>query len=292
MASLSNDTNESSKNSGVSRLGKGLGALISDSAGKDYIKEVEIDKIIPNPMQPRKIFDLEKIDELSQSITEQGILQPIIVRQINNNYEIIAGERRFKAAKKAGLLKVPVIIKKADDEESLEIAIIENVQREDLSAIEEGEAYKLLIEKYNYTQEALANRLGKNRATITNTLRLLKLPTQIKDDINSGKMTSGHARAILAIENEKEQLKIAEKVINENLSVRDVEKLVKDKKEPKKPARVEKKKLEIVEIESMLRDFLGTKVKIKDGNNKGKIEIEYYSDGDLERILETIGAAR
>lgn len=271
------------------RLGKGLESLISSGGDrKEYIKEIEVDKLIPNPTQPRKNFDLEKIEELSNSIKENGILQPIIARQIGETYEIIAGERRFKAALLAGIKKVPVIIRKMEDDKSLEIALIENIQREDLNPLEEADAYKLLIEKYKYTQEELANKLGKNRATITNTLRLLRLPDQIKNDINIGKISSGHARAILSLDGEKEQLKIADKVVKESLSVRDVEKLVKDKKELKRSQKMDNKKIEILEIENKLKEYLGTKVKIKDGNNKGKIEIEYYSNGDLERIAESM----
>lgn len=271
------------------RLGKGLESLISSGGErKEYIKEIEVERLIPNPTQPRKSFDEEKIEELSNSIKENGILQPIIARQIGENFEIIAGERRYKAALKAGIKKVPVIVRKMEDDKSLEIALIENIQREDLNPLEEADAYRLLIEKYKYTQEELANKLGKNRATITNTMRLLRLPDQIKNDIFVGKISSGHARAILSVEGEKEQIKIADKVVKEALSVRDVEKLVKDKKETKKSQKMENKKIEILEIENRLKEYLGTKVKIKDGNNKGKIEIEYYSNGDLERIAESM----
>ena len=273
-----------------SKLGKGLGALIADK--KDYIIEMDIGNIVQNPVQPRKTFEDEKIKELADSIIEKGILQPIIVREKNGKYEIIAGERRFRAATEAKLKKVPVIIKNVDDEESLELAIIENVQREDLNPIEEGEAYRVLIEKYDYTQEELAKKLGKNRTTITNKLRALKLPETIKNYIAEGKISSGHAVAILSIDDNKEQLKFAQKIANDSISVRAAESMAKDIKKGtgKKSNRVESKTVEIVEIENKMRDFLGTRVKIKEIKGKGgKIEIELYSEGDLERILETIG---
>lgn len=273
-----------------SKLGKGLGALIADK--KDYIIEMDIGNIVQNPVQPRKTFEDEKIKELADSIIEKGILQPIIVREKNGKYEIIAGERRFRAATEAKLKKVPVIIKNVDDEESLELAIIENVQREDLNPIEEGEAYRVLIEKYDYTQEELAKKLGKNRTTITNKLRALKLPETIKNYIAEGKISSGHAVAILSIDDNKEQLKFAQKIANDSISVRAAESMAKDIKKGtcKKSNRVESKTVEIVEIENKMRDFLGTRVKIKEIKGKGgKIEIEFYSEGDLERILETIG---
>lgn len=273
-----------------SKLGKGLGALIADK--KDYIIEMDIGNIVQNPVQPRKTFEDEKIKELADSIIEKGILQPIIVREKNGKYEIIAGERRFRAATEAKLKKVPVIIKNVDDEESLELAIIENVQREDLNPIEEGEAYRVLIEKYDYTQEELAKKLGKNRTTITNKLRALKLPETIKNYIAEGKISSGHAVAILSIDDNKEQLKFAQKIANDSISVRAAESMAKDIKKGtgKKSNRVDSKTVEIVEIENKMRDFLGTRVKIKEIKGKGgKIEIEFYSEGDLERILETIG---
>jgi len=268
-------------------LGKGLNALIKE---KEYILELEIDKIEANPLQPRKNFDESKIEELSESIKENGIIQPIIVRKTDEKYEIIAGERRYRAAKQAKLSKIPVIVKEAEDEKSLEIAVIENIQREDLNPVEEGEAYKLLIEKYGYTQEKLAQKLGKKRTTITNKLRILKLPQDIKNAIKNGDISSGHARAMLSIESELEQAEIAKQIIEENLSVRNVEDIVKTKKTNIKKEKVNDRRIEIVEVENRLRDFLGTKVKIKEGKNKrGKLEIEFYSEGDLERIVETIG---
>ncbi len=276
--------------SNKSRLGKGLGALITEK--KEYIVEIDIGRIIQNPSQPRKKFEDEKIKELAASIIEKGILQPIIVREKEGKYEIVAGERRFRAANEANLKKVPVIVKNVGDEESIELAIIENVQRENLNPLEEGEAYKLLIEKYDYTQEELAKKLGKNRSTITNKMRALKLPEDVKKYILEGKISSGHAVAIMSIEDESEQIKFADKIVNESLSVRSSETLAKEIKNSatSKISRNDKKSVEILEIENKMRDFLGTRVKIKESKNKsGKIEIEFYSEGDLERILETIG---
>lgn len=280
--------------SGKSRLGKGIEALISTSADKrEYIIELEPSKIIQNPTQPRKKFELEKIKELANSIMEKGIIQPIIVREKEGKYEIVAGERRYRAALEAKMVKIPAIVKNVDDEESLELAIIENVQRENLNPIEEGEAYKLLIEKYSYTQEELAKRLGKNRSTITNKIRALKLPDDIKKMMAEGKISSGHAVAVMAIENMEEQLKFAKMLEEGNISVREAEKIskeIKEKSNKKSKKIIDKKKIEIVEMENRLRDFLGTKVKIKESKeNRGKIEIEFYSEGDLERIFETIG---
>jgi ParB family transcriptional regulator, chromosome partitioning protein len=280
--------------SGKSRLGKGLEALISTSSDKrEYIIELEPSKIIQNPTQPRKKFEEDKIRELANSIIEKGIIQPIIVREKDGKYEIVAGERRYRAAIEAKMKKIPAIVKNVDDEESLELAIIENVQRENLNPIEEGEAYKLLIEKYSYTQEELAKKLGKNRSTITNKIRALKLPEDVKKMIADGKLSSGHAIAIMAIEDEVEQIKFAQKVENEKITVREAEQISKEIKEKsgrKSKKVIDKKKIEIIEMENRLRDFLGTKVKIKESKeNRGKIEIEFYSEGDLERIFETIG---
>ena len=280
--------------SGKSRLGKGLEALISTSADKrEYIIELEPSKIIQNPTQPRKKFEEDKIRELANSIMEKGIIQPIIVREKDGKYEIVAGERRYRAAIEAKMKKIPAIVKNVDDEESLELAIIENVQRENLNPIEEGEAYKLLIEKYSYTQEELAKRLGKNRSTITNKIRALKLPEDVKKMMADGKLSSGHAIAVMSIEGEKEQINFAKMLEEGNITVREAEKISKEIKEKtvrKSKKVIDKKKIEVIEMENRLRDFLGTKVKIKESKeNKGKIEIEFYSEGDLERIFETIG---
>lgn len=278
------------ESSNKSRLGKGLGALIPKTRERKYILDIEVEKIKANPLQPRKTFDEDKLEELSASIKENGIIQPIVVREAGEFYEIIAGERRYRATLKAGLRFIPAILRDEDVDKRLEMAIIENVQREDLNPVEEGEAYKLLIEKYGYTQEVLAKQLGKSRVSITNTMRLLKLPDIVKNYVVNGKISSGHARAIISLPNKEEQISLAEKIINEGLSVREVEAIVKDGKKLKEKTDKIVKSFEIIEIEKKLKKFLGTKVKIKDGkDSRGKIEIEYYSNGDLERILETFG---
>ncbi|BDU50308.1 ParB/RepB/Spo0J family partition protein [Haliovirga abyssi] len=286
---------ESSKSS-KTRLGKGLNALIksdkndSEKNSSNYILEIEIDKVKPNPLQPRKKFDESKIIELASSIKENGILQPIIVREKGDIYEIIAGERRYRASLYLKLEKISVIVKNAAEDESLELAIIENIQREDLNPIEEGEAYQSLIVKYGYTQEVLANKLGKKRSTITNTLRLLKLSTKIKQDIIVGKISSGHARALLSLKDEDEQEKLSNKITKEKLSVRETEKLIKLKKVVKnEKVKHREKSIETIEVEKKLTEYLGAKVRIKKmKDKKGQIVIEYYSNGDLERLLETI----
>ncbi|MGM0507607.1 MAG: ParB/RepB/Spo0J family partition protein [Fusobacteriota bacterium] len=277
-----------------SRLGKGIGALIQENPDETHIKRCEISKIVPNAEQPRKEFDSKKIDELSKSIKENGILQPIIVRKIKDNYEIIAGERRYRAAKKLGLKKIEIIIKEVENSKSLELALIENIQRENLNSVEEAKAYKDLKEKYNYTQNELAQKVGKSRSSITNAMRILKLPQEVLDMLTANKISSGHARSLLSLENMESQIKLAKEVIKNNLTVRDVEKIVKDQKEPKKNKVKQrgsyKKAKEIIHLEHKMRDYLGTKVKIKaKKKNTGKIEVEYYSPEDLERILETIG---
>ncbi|NLK63380.1 MAG: ParB/RepB/Spo0J family partition protein [Fusobacteria bacterium] len=269
------------------KLGKGLGALIKE---KEYILELELNKIIANPFQPRKEFDENKIRELAESIKENGIIQPIIVRKIGENYEIIAGERRYRAAIEAKFEKIPVIVRKAAEDKSLELAVIENIQRENLNAIEEGEAYELLIKKYSYTQEKLAKKLGKNRSTITNKLRILKLPDEIKEVIKKGELSAGHARTVLSLEDTNEQVDLVKKIISGNLSVRKTEDLVKNKKNECGGFNKKNRRVEIIEVENKLRDYFGAKVKIKEGKDKkGKLEIEFCSDGDLERIIESMG---
>ncbi|OQY08618.1 MAG: hypothetical protein B6I28_04590 [Fusobacteriia bacterium 4572_132] len=285
-----------SKNKNTSRLGKGLGALITtkkdETEKKEFIIECELEKVIANPLQPRKQFNEDKIKELADSIRENGILQPIIVRERNGLYEIIAGERRYRAALKLNMDKIPLIVKEIEDIETLELAIIENIQRENLNPIEEARAYQQLKEKHNYTQEKLAKKLGKSRSVITNAIRLLKLPEVILEMLIQNEISSGHARAILAEKDSKEQLRLAKLVKDEGLSVREIEKEIKEKNKVKKKKNFQQmnKKKEIINIENQMMDFLGTKVKIKHNKKEiGKIEVEYYSEGDLIRILETIG---
>lgn len=270
-------------------LGKGLGALIPENEEKieNAITEIKLTDIEPNDKQPRKEFDDTALSDLSESIKEHGVVQPIIVRKLGNGYQIIAGERRWRASRLAGLKTIPAIVKDCTNLEVMELALIENLQREDLNSIEEAQAYKSLIEEYEMTQEDIAKKIGKSRPTIANSLRLLQLPSGIKDMIASGKISQGHARALLAIEGEKKQLEIAEKIIEQQLNVRQIEKLAKTEKKREKP--LEKEDLFLVEIkqlEERLKEALGTKVTIQHKKDKGKIEIEYYSNEELDRIIE------
>ncbi|HYE83095.1 MAG TPA: ParB/RepB/Spo0J family partition protein [Clostridia bacterium] len=270
-------------------LGKGLGALIPENEEKvqNSIIELKVTDIEANDKQPRRAFDDEALTELSESIKEHGVVQPIIVRKLGNNYQIIAGERRWRASRLAGKKTIPAIVKECSNLEVMELALIENLQREDLNSIEEALAYKSLIEEYQMTQEEISKKIGKSRPTIANSLRLLQLPKEIKDMISEGKITQGHARALLAIGGEKKQLEVAEKIINQQLNVRQIEKLAKDtKQKEKKENPSDIYQIEIKQLEERLKTALGTKVTIQHKKNKGKIEIEYYSNDELDRILE------
>lgn len=269
-------------------LGKGLGALIPEIAREEEnIQEISIKEIRVNQNQPRKHFDEKKIEELAESIKQHGVLQPVILRKKTAGYELVAGERRWRAAQKAGIEKIPAIVKELSDLDVMEIALIENLQREDLSPLEEAEAYKKLIEEFGMTQEELSKRVGKSRSQIANTVRLLNLDDEIKEMIIEEKLTAGHARALLAIEDKKERLKMAEKISKENMSVRQIEEAVK-KKTDKKEKKREEINPAIIDVSEKLQTTLGTRVKIKGTEKRGKIEIEYYSADELERILETI----
>lgn len=272
-------------------LGKGLGALIpeSEDAAKGSIMEIKITEIAPNEGQPRKLFDDEALDSLAESIKEHGVVQPIIVRRLEQGYQIIAGERRWRAARIAGLKTVPAIVKECSNVEIMELALIENLQREDLNVIEEADAYKSLIDEYNMTQEDIARRIGKSRPAIANTLRLIGLPVKVKEMVAGGTISAGHARALLSLNNEKKMLELAEKIVNQNLNVRQVEKLVKDSEKAVDTKKKEKQAdLEIIELQERLKSILGTKVTIEHKKNKGRIQIEYYSNEELDRILELL----
>ena len=273
-------------------------AFPKDSASGEIM--VRLSLIEPNSSQPRKQFEEEKLEELSRSIKKYGILQPLIVKRSGEGFEIIAGERRFRAAHAAGLREVPVIIREYDRQQSMEIAIIENIQRSDLNPIEEAKAYQTLIEEFDLKQEEVAERVSKNRSTITNMLRLLRLEESIQLHLIEGRLSSGHARALLSLENQDIQKKIAEDIILKNLSVRETEKLVKAQILPRK-----KKKDPIVEgeerdysifykeYEEKIRSIMGTGVRInRKDKNKGRIEIEYYSAAELERIMELFSGIR
>jgi len=255
---------------------------------------VRISQVVPNKDQPRKQFDQEGLEELSESIKEHGVLQPLLVQKKGRYYEIIAGERRWKAAKLAGVRKVPVIVRELSETETLEVSLIENIQRRNLNAIEEAKAYQRLTDDYGMTQDQIAQKVSKSRTAITNSLRLLKLSELVQGMVIDGQLSMGHARALLALEDPAQQESAAGRVIKENLSVRDTEKLVKDILNPK-PVKEKRKadpQLEAVfaEIEERLKKATGTKVSIKQGSGqKGKIEIEYSSADDLERIIDLIG---
>lgn len=286
------------KKSAKGGLGKGLDLLIpsDNTSAKQEEKEtimLRTSKIEPNKEQPRKRFDEEKIEELANSIKQYGIIQPIVVCKKDDYYQIIAGERRWRAAKKAGLKEVPVVVKEYSEKEIAEISLIENIQREDLNPIEEAKSYKQLIDDYKLTQEELAGRVSKSRTEIANKMRLLKLHDDVQKMLIAGVLSAGHARALLALENKKDQLKAANEVIEKSLSVRQTEDLVKKMADPKKTAKKAAKEDDLVfvyrDLEKKLSDLLGTKVKInRKDKNKGKLEINYFSEDELDRIYGII----
>lgn len=271
-------------------LGRGLDALFASTTNYDQemVSEVSISDIVPRKEQPRKNFDQESLRELSDSIREHGVLQPLLVRTKNKKYEIIAGERRWRAAQQAGLKTLPVLIKDIDDEEAAEFSLIENIQRDDLTVLEEAQAYRNMIDNFSYTQEKLASRVGKSRAHIANTIRILKLPAEILDYIEQGKISAGHARAILGLSTEQEQIRAGRDIIAGNMTVREIEKTVKNKKS-KTTKKKAVKTVEISEIENLLEKHLATRIKIITSGNGGKIEISYYNGDDLERLVELLG---
>nr|WP_027871216.1 ParB/RepB/Spo0J family partition protein [[Eubacterium] cellulosolvens] len=262
-------------------------------SSKESSISLRLSQIIPNKDQPRKDFSEEAIAELADSIRQHGVLQPLLVQKSGKYYEIVAGERRWRAAKEAGLKDVPVIIRSFSEQEAMEISLIENIQREDLNAIEEAEAYKRLMDEFELTQEAVAEKVGKSRTTITNALRLLKLAGPVRHLLLNGSLTMGHARALLALEDEEEQIRAAHRVIQKKLSVRETEKMVRQilrpRKKTVKPEDDEQLRLALKELEERMGKHMGTKVSIQPRGEKGKIEIEYYSQEDLERILDIIG---
>ncbi|AEF18398.1 parB-like partition protein [Thermoanaerobacterium xylanolyticum LX-11] len=270
-------------------LGRGLQALIPeiDEESAKGVENIKISDIEPNQFQPRKHFDDESLKELSDSIKEHGIIQPIIVRRNDFGYQIVAGERRWRAAKLAGLKEVPAIVKDFDDQKVMEIALIENLQREDLNPIDEAKAYKSLMEQFNLTQEEISKRVGKSRSSIANSIRLLNLDEEVQNMLMEGKITTGHAKVILALQDAEKQNMIAKKIVDKNLNVRDTENLIKEVTSSKKKKRKESDAY-IKEIEDNFCRFFGTKVKIIHGKNKGKILIEYYSEEDLSRLTELI----
>lgn len=291
-------------------LGKGLGNLIPESdkeaqktkvvekvvEKKVIVKEpaetiVKINEVEPNKNQPRRTFDEDALLELAESIKQHGVIQPLIVKKRDKYYEIIAGERRWRAAKMAGLKEIPIVIKDLSDQEIMEVALIENIQREDLNPIEEAQAYQRLIKEYNYKQDELAERVSKSRVAVTNSMRLLKLDERVQKMIIDDMISAGHARALLAITDSEKQYTIAMKVFDEKLSVRETEKLIKNLDKQVKPKVNTTHENDFIyrDIENKLKESMGTKVIIHNkDNNKGKIEIEYYSQDDFERIVDIL----
>lgn len=275
-------------------LGKGIGALISSAAqegGRKYFS-CPVEDLKPHNKQPRKKFDDKKMAELVASIREKGVIQPLVVRQQGDHYQIIAGERRWRAAHKAGLERVPVVIQDVTEDHALEIALIENIQREDLNPLEEAEAYRYLIDTFDLSQESVAQRVGKDRSTVTNALRLLRLPKEIKLMLIEGQLSMGHARTLLALEMEEDILEASNEVLRKKLSVRDTEKLVKKIKEfgvvKDKKARRPEPDPQMLDLESELQACIGAQVKLIAKGSAGKIEIHYHDQAELTRIVEIL----
>lgn len=281
-------------------LGRGLDSLIintdvsieetKEDKSIEGLTRLNINNIKPNENQPRKTFDPEKIEDLANSIREHGVIQPIVVRKVKDGYEIVAGERRWRAARKAELTEVPCIVRELTDEQNMLFAIIENMQREDLNPIEEAEGLEKMITSFGMTQADISKSVGKSRPYITNSLRLLKLPEEIKSMMSDGLLTTGHGRALINVEDEEKQLEIAKKVIKEGLSVRKIEELANEKKKKKrgKPAKRAPKSPDVLLIERELKGVLGTKVNLNMTGDKGTIEIECYSKDEAERIIEML----
>ncbi len=289
----------------VKRLGKGLEALIR--SGKDTVKKdpallitktesiskIKLNHIHPNPNQPRKLFDVTALNELAASISEKGLISPITVRKVKNGYELIAGERRWRALKHLKKRTVPAyVLETKNNSDIMEMALVENIQREDLNSIEESEAYAVLNKKYGLSHESIAKAVGKKRVTISNSLRLLKLPLEIRKSLIERKISAGHARAILQTKSPSTMIKVWEIIMEKNLSVRDAENMVKSKKanQSKKRRTLKNKDHQIAAIENKLIEILGTKVKLKSSQKGGKIEISYFSIDDLDRIIDIISS--
>ncbi|MGB4702734.1 MAG: ParB/RepB/Spo0J family partition protein [Syntrophomonadaceae bacterium] len=270
-------------------LGRGLDALLSGTLEGDYetVRELPAEKIHPRKDQPRKKFDEDTMQELASSIREHGILQPVLVRPVENGYEIIAGERRWRAAQLAGLTHVPVVVRDIDDRQAAEISLIENIQRDDLTVVEEAKAYRMLAEQFGYTQETIAEKIGKSRAYVANTLRILNLPEEILQMLEKGELSAGHVRPLLALPTAEEQLAAAKEIVANKMTVRQVENKVKTKRiKFDIPA---DKPVELVEIQEKLQQHFATRAVVTKHGKGGKIEIAFYSDEDLERILEIMG---
>jgi ParB family transcriptional regulator, chromosome partitioning protein len=273
-------------------LGRGLSALIPDApaapAAVERSLDVDIDLLRPNRYQPRTVMDDSKIEELARSIKANGIIQPIVVRKADNGYEIIAGERRWRASQRAGLLKVPVVVRDIPEERLLAAALIENIQREDLNPIEEALAYRRLADEYQLTQEQIADSVGKDRSSVANYLRLLKLPNEVRTNVAAGALSMGHARALLALVDEAAQLRIARDIIARNLSVRETESIVKKGVDDGQPREEKVKDVHTRAAEEKLRFAMGTRVRIVRKGKGGRIEIDFQSEDELHRIYELL----
>jgi ParB family chromosome partitioning protein len=271
-------------------LGKGLSALLRDreSTTDSDQREIDIDLLEPNRFQPRQVFAEAKLEELAQSIRTHGFIQPIVVRRAGERYQIIAGERRWRAAQRLGLSRVPVAIKSVSDESLLEVSLVENIQRENLNPIEEAKAYHRLSQEFELTQEQVAQRTGKDRSTVTNFLRLLKLPKEVQQLVLEDQLSMGHARAILAMEGANEQRRLAEQTIKSTWSVRQVEKMIAAHKSPVEPKKMKQVDPNVRAATETLERSLGTRVRIVEKGKKGRIEIEYYSQEELQRLYERL----
>ncbi|MBS4207162.1 ParB/RepB/Spo0J family partition protein [Bacillus sp. FJAT-50079] len=278
-------------------LGKGINALFAnmDIHTDEAVREIELKDIQPNPYQPRKVFAAEAIEELKESIIQHGVLQPIIVRKNIKGYEIVVGERRYRASKAAKMSTIPAVVRELNDQQMMELAVLENLQREDLTPIEEAKAYEMLMDRLHITQEELAKRLGKSRPHIANHVRLLSLPEQIQQHITDGILSMGHGRTLLGLKQKDKMTVIADQCVKEGLNVRQLEKLVQNmnKDVPRETKKtLQEKNVFIQEQENHLREKFGTTVTIKQAKKKGKIEIEFLSNDDLERILDILGQSK
>ncbi|MBI4562611.1 MAG: ParB/RepB/Spo0J family partition protein [Candidatus Rokubacteria bacterium] len=268
-------------------LGRGLGALLSPGIGEgDDLQKLPINAIAPNPHQPRKYFESNSLHELAASITQSGVLQPIVVRRLGEGYQLVIGERRWRAAKLAGLDTIPAVVRDATDAECLELALIENLLREDLNPMEEAEAYQRLLAEFQWTQEDLARRVGKDRTSIANCLRLLKLPEIIQNDLRAGRLSMGHARALLSLTSPGDQLKLREEILAHSWSVRTTEEGVQQRRRIQRG--VPSRSAELVALEETLREALATRVRIVGNDRKGRIELAYASREELERLVEQV----
>lgn len=272
-------------------LGRGLDALLSATPIRDEtLIDVPVAEVAPNPLQPRKAFGATALTELARSIKASGLIQPVVVRRVSNGYQLIAGERRWRAAREAGLQRIPAIVREATDVESLEIALVENLLREDLNPLEEAEAYQRLLAEFGWTQEQLGERVGRDRSSIANALRLFKLPLPIQDDLRAGRLTTGHARALLALTSATEQLKLRDEILEQAWSVRATEENVQTRRTA--PPAGRRRSAELAALEESLQRALMTRVKITGNEKRGRIEVTYATPDELERLSAALGFGR